>query len=341
MEINSLLKRSFLLFSIIFLFACDSNPWKVDLQGEKADLKWSRFELDLFDAAKDGFTANDLKQIEATYPNLLPLYSQAIMRFGPLNEATTLATFDRFTSDPPILELYDAVRATYPKGSLDEELKLLQKGLLRFRHYFPRRSIPEVKSMITAFTYSTAVDDKLLLISLDNYLGKDFKLYPQAGIPEYKFNHFSREYMVADALKAWLISEFESKNAQNMLEQMIYQGKVLYLLYAFLPELEENFLLSYEPKELEWCKANAPEVWAHFLAMELLFSTENQKIRKYLGDAPFIAGFPEGSPGRVGQWLGYEIVKAYMKRNRQTTLDQLMQINDANQILQQSKYKPK
>lgn len=194
--------------------------------------------------------------------------------------------------------------------------------------------------MISAFTYSTVVDDSLLVIGLDNYLGAEFPLYPQAGIPEYKFSHFSKEYIVADALKAWILTEFPADAAQNLLEQMVYQGRVLYLLSAFLPETKEHILLDYKEEELIWSQENAEEIWAHFLEFELFFETENQKIRKYMGDAPFIPGFPEGSPGRIGEWLGFEIVKEFMDRNKELSLADLMKINEANKILRESKYKP-
>lgn len=340
MELNFPFRKAFAIFFSIFLIGCNSHPWEVELGGKSADLGWQRFELDLFQSGDGGFTTTELNQLQENYPRLLPLYMQAIMRFGPLEDSNSLQTLAKFTADPNMLELFEAVQNAYPRGELQKEVSLIEKGLLRYRHFFPETDLPQVKSMISAFTYSTAVDDSLLVISLDNYLGKAFKLYPEAGIPEYKSMHFSREYMVSDALKAWLLTDFQSHQAQNLLEQMIYQGKIIYLLYAFLPEIEEHVLLNYEAEQLLWCRENASEIWAHFLEMELLFTTENYKIRKYLGDAPFIAGFPEGSPGRVAQWLGYEIVKAYMERKTGRTLPQLMQINDANQILQQSKYKP-
>ena len=340
MELNFPIRKAFAIFFSIFIIGCNSHPWEVELGEKTADLGWQRFDLELFQLGEDGFTQGEIDQLQTNYPKLFPLYMQAIMRFGPVEDPNGLETLSQFTSDQNILELFEAVQLAYPEEDLNEELALIEKGLLRYQHFFPERDIPKVKSMISAFTYSTAVDDSLLIISLDNYLGKDFKFYPEAGIPEYKSRHFSREYMVSDALKAWLMTDFQSSQAQNLLEQMIYQGKIIYLLYAFLPELDEHILLNYEKEQLLWCRENAEDVWAHFLEMELLFTTENYQIRKYLGDAPFIAGFPEGSPGRVAQWLGYEIVKAYMQRNKGRTLPQLMQIEDANQILQQSKYKP-
>lgn len=337
---NFLRRFTFSLLFIFSLMACDSNRWNVELSNQSADLQWQRFELDLFDKAEAGLNEESILELKQKYPQLLPLYSQAIMRFGNWDDPQSLTTFQQFTSDENILELLKEVKKIFPLNSLSNELRELEDGFLRYQYFFPEKSIPKVKSMISAFTYSTVVDDSLLVIGVDNYLGKDFYLYPQAGIPEYKFSHFSREFMVSDAIKAWLLTEFPADAAQNLLEQMIYQGKILYVLSALLPETQEHLWLDYQPEELEWCNENAVEIWAHFLEMELFFTTENHKIRKYMGDAPFIPGFPEGSPGRVGQWLGFEIVKKYMNKNTQVNLPQLMQLNDANKILQESKYKP-
>jgi len=336
---NFLKRLTFLTIFLAGLSSCENNRWKVDLGTHESQFELGRFELDLFQhsANMDSLAIAELKK---KYPHLLPLYSQAIMRFGELEDLETILTFEKFTSDVNILELYEAVKEQYPENSLQVESALLSDAFARYQYHFEGVTIPQLRTMISAFTYSTVVDEDLLVIGLDNYLGADFKLYPQAGIPEYKFKHFSKEYMVADAMKAWLLTDFPSDEAQNLLEQMIYNGKIIYLCSALLPELEEHILFDYHVDELLWCQENSEEIWSHFLEFELLFNTENHKIRKYMGDAPFIPGFPEGSPGRVGQWLGYEIVKEFMDRNKDLELKDLMELADANEILRRSKYKP-
>lgn len=320
--------------------ACGEGRWQADIEGKNVNLDWQRFELDLFEAAEDGLTESEVSELRKLYPQLLPLYSQAIMRFGKLGTEESLQTLEKFTSDKNILDLYGEVEKHFPRNGLEAEIDQLEEAFLRLQYHFPEQSIPKVKSMISAFTYSTVADDSILVIGLDNYLGKDFRLYPEAGIPAYKFSHFSKEYIVPDAIKAWLLTEFPADGAQNLIEQMIYHGKLIYLTSALLAETEEYLLLDYELKDLEWCQENSVDIWAHFLEMELLFATENQKLRKYLGDAPFIPGFPEGSPGRVGQWVGYEIVKRFMDKQPNLSLSDLMEIEDANRILRESKYKP-
>jgi uncharacterized protein YjaZ len=50
---------------------------------------------------------------------------------------------------------------------------------------------------------------------------------------------------------------------------------------------------------------------------------------------------PTNSPGRAGNWMGYRIIRAYMKKHPNTSLEQLMALKDAQKILDESKYKPK
>jgi hypothetical protein len=325
----------------LFLVSCNKPKWEVGEDFQALEIDFKRFDQSLFKLSKNRVTEEDLKQLEKEFPKLYPLYVKAIMRFDEIAPNSNKETFIDFLKDKNIKDLLDTVSIVYPLGSLQGEKELLNLGLSRFHYFFPQNQVPKVRTMISAFTYSTATDDSLLVIGLDNYLGNNFSLYPQVGIPKYLFQNFSKEYMVSDALKAWLTSEFEGGEGSKLLDQMIFNGKILYLTKSLLPEIPAHLIFNYKEEELLWCENNEREIWAHFIDMELLFSDKNFQIRKYMGDAPFIPGFPEGSPGRVGQWVGYQIVNAFMEKQSKVSLEQLMQIENSNKILQESRYKPK
>ena len=82
-------------------------------------------------------------------------------------------------------------------------------------------------------------------------------------------------------------------------------------------------------------------MWAFYVDKEILFSSSHMEIIKYIGEGPFTSGFPENSPGRTGWWLGWQIVKSYMRSHDNVTLEQLFLEENAQKILTQSKYKPK
>lgn len=321
--------------------ACESSPWEIPEEKKTVSQKWKRFDLSLLQHKEAPWNAETMKQWKKEFPQFLPLYTQGIMRFGPWQQKATQQTFQEFLNDKDVSELLDKLKSVYPEGALEKEQTELSNAFSAYQYYFPQGQVPQVITFSSVLTYNTIADDSLLGIGLDMYLGGDFEVYPQAGIPKYKFKHFDDRYMTSDAMKAWLMTEFPTQGGQNLLEQMIYYGKINYLLQAFFPDKPDHVFLNYNQQEYNWCKENEEEIWFHFVNMDLLHSIENHQIRKYLGDAPFIAGFPEGSPGRVGQWMGYQIVKAYIDQEGNPSLERLMQEKNADRILQESNYKPK
>ena len=121
---------------------------------------------------------------------------------------------------------------------------------------------------------------------------------------------------------------------------MVHQGKLLYILDALIPSTPKELKISYNEEQIAWCKTNAEPVWFYFIDNKLLYTKETTEIIKYMGEAPFIQGFPEGSPGRIGHWVGWQIVTAYMQNNPNITIEQLANEQDMQKILNKSKYKP-
>lgn len=328
------------LFILLVLFSCESNRWEVDTEKITINQSINRFEQDLFALREDGITAEEVADLAEKYPEFYPLFVEGIMGFGRVGDSKTLEILNEFVKNEDIQTLFQDVEKSFPKEGLEKKWAQLHDGFKRFHYYFPNRVIPRINTMVSAFSYAAAADDSLLAIGLDTYLGADYPVYPQVGIPKYKFKNFSKEYIVSDALNAWLLTEFETEGGQNLLEQMVFKGKVAYLTKALLPKVKLEYVFNYDSEDLEWCNKNESGIWFHFVDMELLFATESHQIRKYMGDAPFVAGFPEGSPGRVGNWVGYKIVEAYMDNNEEVGLKELMDITDANKILRESNYKP-
>jgi uncharacterized protein YjaZ len=122
---------------------------------------------------------------------------------------------------------------------------------------------------------------------------------------------------------------------------MLYKGKVLYTLEKLLPELNDTVKFGYSKAQLDWCIKNESKIWSHFIEKKLLFAALRGDSFKYINEGPFTAGFPRESPGKIGVWLGYQIIKKYIDQHPNITLKQLYENHNAQQILSQSKYKPK
>ncbi len=300
-----------------------------------------RFDLALFKIMSNDQESNGLEDLEKEFPEILTMYVEQLLRFGPMKSMETRNQFGGFLKHKDVIGLFAEVEKKFPNTDLVIEKKAIVEALRRYKVHFPNKDLPSLHSFVSGFQYQVVVSDSMLGIGLDMYLGAEFKEYALVGIPQYKFKTFEREYLVSDVVKAWLLTEFDERPGSSLLDQMVAKGKIIYLLEAILPESEFHYLLNFDLEDLAWCEKNQSDVWFHLVDMELLYNTELEQVRKFMGDAPFIPGFPEGSPGRVGHWLGHQIVKAYMDKHPKITLKELMANENANQLLIESSYKPK
>lgn len=123
---------------------------------------------------------------------------------------------------------------------------------------------------------------------------------------------------------------------------MVFYGKQLYLKELLLPEGKPSQYLNYTPQELDWVMENESEIWRYFVERNLLFDTDSKLLNRFITPAPFSKFYLEldnESPGSVGQYVGWQIVRSYMKNNDvplQVMLHQNSQI-----IFNKSHYKPK
>jgi uncharacterized protein YjaZ len=75
------------------------------------------------------------------------------------------------------------------------------------------------------------------------------------------------------------------------------------------------------------------------MELELMYSEDVEKYYSFFNSAPFTRGMPPESPGRIGNWVGYQIVDSYMN-NTDVSLQSLMSNNNSQEILLKSKYRP-
>jgi len=109
----------------------------------------------------------------------------------------------------------------------------------------------------------------------------------------------------------------------------------------FLPYEPDSIRLGFTEAQTEWCRGNEFPMWAFFLEEELFYSDEYQKFKTLVADSPFAAGMPPEAPGKAGNWLGWQIINAYMQRYPETTLQDLVNLRDSQEIFSKSRYKPR
>lgn len=321
-----MLKKCFILILVVFSFSSCKNddPNENAISETEVTLQLERFDQILFSAKP-----NDLPSVRAKHPAFF------------VNEVPDSVYVQKIT-DSLYRELFTEVQKAFP--DLQKYKVGIEQILQRSKLYFPNYKTPnKMVSLISEMDYQNKViyTDSLLILSLDLYLGENHKYYV-GEFYDYQRQLFTENQILPDVADA-LVSKMMPKSKETIfVEQMVAEGKVQYIKQQLLPEIPEYFIVGYTEQEFNWCVANEMYMWQFFIDSNLLFETGQKNVQRFITPAPFSKFYLDidpQSPGRVGVWLGWQIVKSYMDKNK-TSLQELLN-TDSKLIYQNAKYKPK
>jgi hypothetical protein len=291
-----------------------------------------------------------LNQLNQKYPVLTNLFLQNILG---LDSASTLPGVKSFLhlSQP----VYDSAKTVF--RNTDWLKKDLQESFRYVKYYFPDYALPRIVTVvgpIDALAQTTGggytpdfLGPDFMGISLQFYLGSNFSGYRsdyfiERVAPLYRSRRFSREYIVPDAMQLIVDDIFPDKSSgKPLIEQMIEKGKQWWMLDKFLPAMPDSLKTGYTKAQLNWCKEYEGLIWSELLKKEDIYSINPVVIQTYIGEGPFTQGFSqELSPGNIGQWIGWQIVKKFAEKNSSMKPEEIMN-TPATKILEEAKYKPK
>lgn len=235
-----------------------------------------------------------------------------------------------------------AEQAIQTFGSMQEQEQQLERAFKVIKYYYPEYQVPQVMTFVTGLGTLGSdlfVSDSLLVFGLDYFIGPKATYRPQAY--EYILQRYEPEKMVPAAML--LLSDRFNKTGfadRTLLAEMIGIGKAYYFVQSVLPCVPDAYIMSYTEKEIADVSHNEGRIWAHFVEKELLFEKAPFVVNKYIGERPNTPEIDATAPGRIGAWVGWQIVRAYMERNPEVTLPELMAETDYRRIFSESKYKP-
>ncbi len=329
---NSILS---IVLTTAILASCNSkkaNNQRVSTPGTpREEIVIHRYEKALFTI--------DQRNLKAGLKNIYPEY--AFFLGKEWEDTMNVLRIYNYMNDPNIRELYKLEAAKFP------DVGFLKKGLedaySLYRKIYPEKPLPKVYTYISGLDIDRPIvfADTAMAVSMDLFLGSDVIAYAKAGIPEYKIERFTSDHILPVCMLTVaksLISTDENK--MTLLDQMVAAGKALYFLDVTLPEVKDEDKIGYSAAQMEWCKRNDGNIWSFLIANQLFYSSDPRATGKLIVDAPFTSGFVTESPGRLGEWIGWQIVRAYMEENPSTSLRDLMENTDAQSILKGSNYKP-
>lgn len=329
-------KAVFLIFLIGSIVSCQRNPFKINTSKIEIDFHFKSLDDELFQAKDD--LARKLPEIEIDFDEFYDIFIHQMIRVGDTENPESFEKLQSFISDSLIINVKKQVDGFIDKTQLQKDF---EKAFKHYNYYFPEKKIPNIYTCVSGFNQSIVVSENLIGISLDKYLG-DSEYYPQLGIARYKVKNMHPGKIVPDAMFAWALTDYPIKSeADKLIEHMIYKGKLMYFLDAMMPDLDDTIKMGYSAKQLEFCKHSEQGMWTYLAEHNMLFSTKRMDIKRYVDDSPYTSSFTTESPGRTGVWLGWQIVKAYMKKNPEVSLKELLDQEDYLGILNQSGYQPK
>lgn len=333
-------------FFLIVFYLLSCSPKKecenvVDVTKVNADSKLVRLEKELFNAK----SSKEIGEILKKYP----LAAKYILGVDPSDSLPLSDLFQLYTQ-PSFREFYEQGE------KINSDFKALQPSvedlMKHIKYYFPKYKAPDVYTLMTGLprikpgepTPDVIMPDsakEVVGIGIDYFYGEKSKYRPD----EYQYMLQRRQpYFIVPTLAMKIAQmEFVSYDARDktMLAEMIKWGKAHYFIERMMPCAPDSIVMGYTSTEMDNAEEGLEIIWGHFIKNELFYKTDLHEIQRYTGESPKVVAIGEKCPGRIGRYLGWQIVKKYMENNPGVTLEQLMNEGDAQKIFRLSKYKPR
>jgi hypothetical protein len=192
--------------------------------------------------------------------------------------------------------------------------------------------------------FGDILDVDAFIVGLHHHLGAGFSMYQSELVrttyPDYISKRFEPDFIAINCLKNIIADMYPEKTEdKTLVVQMIEKGKQLFLLQKLVPFAKDHQLIGFTEKQLNESLQREAIIWDLFVQNNFLQSIDNGIIKNYIGESPKTAELGEASPGNIGSFSGWQIVKKYMNKFPETSLDALMNTN-AEIVFEKAKYKP-
>lgn len=333
------MKRPYIVLLLVssLLVACDSGKEECAYIPESSDIF-----LDLkFEQLQDSFvnvgSKNELVKLLTHYP----VVRDEIFRRGeyPSDSIFVDELYARL-ANPHLDTLLDETKRVF--GNVAGVKSEFEEAFKNLKFYYPDFHPPKIQTVVSGLDTDLFVSDSLIIVSLDFYLGEGAKYRPK--MYDYLLRKYDANDIVPSCLLIYGISNRFNKSDlsdQTVLAEMITYGKSFYFAKHMLPCVPDSVFIWYTPEEIKGSRQNENLIWARFIESQVLYATNHKIKQDYLGERPVTIQVGEKCPGRIGQWIGWQIVNKYAERHPELSLPAMMQEVDAQKLFKESAYKPK
>ena len=336
-----ILTSFFLIFIFLFIGCADSKG--PDVSKIKVDIPIERFDKSFFSIDTNN-TAAGLNELMKEHPDFYTDFMQQVLGVsGSDTNKTTLDVSKFFIRG--YTSMYQSLSKEY--GDVSWLQKDIQKAFQYVKYYFPDYKTSKIILFIGPLDApGVALTGSGIAVGLHQFGGKDFSAYQsmeaQQLFPAYISRRFESQYIVVNCMKAVIEDIYlDRSGAKGLVEQMIEKGKQWWLLEKFLPTTSDSLKTGFTKQQLNWCEANEGLIWNDIIVTQKdLYTKDPMAIQNYIGEAPFTQSLGPSSPGNIGQWIGWQIVKKFADKNSSVSVTDVLK-TDARKILEEAKYKPK
>lgn len=298
------------------------------------DINMLRYEQDLFNI--------DQKNMAAEFAKMYGKYPDNIIANGAWNNQEMLQSIKGFINDPVIQDIYKETEAQY--ADMTWFTKEISPALTLYLTHFPGEQVPDFCTLVSGIDFQMPQVfgyQNTIFICLDMYLGKDCKLYGQAGMPNYIAARCDKKYMATDCFsKALVYKHLPDKTLVTVLDNMVDAGKKMLFTQTMFPTVDPQDILGYTKSQYKWALSHESAIWHRMVEKNMVYDKSEDMARRLIDETPFTRDFGNDSPGRLGVFIGFQIVQSYMKSHPGTTLKDLMNMTDSQKLLKESGYKP-
>lgn len=283
------------------------------------------------------FAAKSVAEVQALlqrWPELANYFLHA--QEYPSDSVLAIQLFE-LTQDPYIDTLYrESIEAFSDIADIKEQLAY---GFGVLRYLFPERAETlTLQTTVTGLYGDLFISDTTIVVGIDYF--NETASYRPIDVPHYILKRYTRRHLPAVILKFVAAQYVETGKTQTLLSEMVDYGKTYYLTKRMMPCEPDSILMGYSPQDMAVIEQNEAIIWANLVENQVLYETDHTIKRKFLGERPNVYEIHQDCPGRIGAWVGWQIVEAYMKNNA-VTIVELLRETDNNRIFSQSGYKPR
>ncbi|MDA9663600.1 DUF2268 domain-containing putative Zn-dependent protease [bacterium] len=321
----------FIKIFLFFIFVSCFNSQLIDI-----GINSTRIDQDFSSIDADNYE-DKINQIEYDIPGFIDYYLTNHIGMSRMTDTQKKDNILLFTSSLDVIKIQEQLDLKFTDT---DYLSLeIENFFQRYLYFFPEKSHAKKIVFINSFgSYGIDLFNNNLIIGLDFYLGNTNPMFNT--FYDYLKVRCDDRFLVSDAMEFYLSNQFlKDYQYSNFQEELIFKGKIMYLLSEFLIDTDISCILRYSIDQFDWCIDHERNIWNEVIKMNIMYSSKNSEYRSFFNDAPFTKGMPTESPSRIGYFVGYQIIKKYMNYSN-VTLSELMNNTNTQEILLKSKYNP-